>query len=56
MCADAEVFEGGGGSSLSGMKRDNAPRMLEVFSKQIQSRCWSEQLRQQLVKPALLCG
>lgn len=40
MCADADVFQGGGGKRLSGVKQgDAATGGLEVFSKQIRSRC-----------------
>lgn len=46
VCADAVVFEGGCGNKLRRMKRDNsAPRVLEMFSKRIKSRCGSEQLK-----------
>lgn len=40
MCADADVFQGGGGKRLSGVKQgDAATSGSEVFSKQIRSRC-----------------
>lgn len=41
MCADSDVFEAGGGRELRGMQCDSAaaPSVLEVFSKQVRSRC-----------------
>ena len=41
MCADAGVFEAGGGRELRGVQCGSAavPCLLEVFSKQVRSRC-----------------